>query len=185
LRIIRKPGKRYCGDCIQYADNPATKDEKRMHCWAAIGWNFKSGIHYYNVPGNNNCKMSQEVYISAILEEVVKPWVESGQDFCLEEDGDSGHGPGKSNIVRKWKEDHGVKHYFNCALSPDLSPIENCWLPVKQHLRKYPHWDDKTTKGLIQEGWSSVSQGFINERVLSMPDRLREVIRLEGKMTGY
>lgn len=71
--------------------------------------------------------MSQRVYIHSILEPVVKSWIENGQKFVLEEDGDSGHGLSKKpNIVRTWKENHGLKHYFNCSSSPDLAPIENC-----------------------------------------------------------
>lgn len=124
--IIRKPGTRYCPEHIQHADPPMDKDKKRFHCWAAVEYDFKSDITFYDVPGNTNDKMTQQVYIDQILEPVVKPWIESGQHFVLEEDGDSGHGPGKSNIVRTWKEQHGLKHYFNCASSPDLSPIENC-----------------------------------------------------------
>ena len=87
-----------------------------------MGHNFKSDIRLYDVPGNTNGKMSQRVYIDQILKPVVKPWLDRGDDFCLKEDGDSGHGTSKNNIVRKWKEENG-----NCASSPDLSPIENCW----------------------------------------------------------
>ena len=152
LRIIRKPGQRYCIDCIQEQDEPKAKDEKQFHYWAAIGWDFKSDIHFYDT-GNRNGKMSQKAYIDQILEPIVKPWIINGQNFVLEEDGDSGHGPGRgNNIVKQWKAEHGLKHYFNCASSSDLSPIENCWLPPKQILRKYPHWDDSTTKSLIYEG---------------------------------
>lgn len=121
--------------------------------------------------------MSQRVvYIDQILGLI---------DFVLEEDGDSGHGPGKSNIVRTWKQENNLEYYFNCHSSLDLSPIENCWQPVQQHLHKYPHWDDNTTKELIYEGWTHVSQNFINDKVASMPERLEVVIVGEGKMTGY
>ncbi len=41
--------------------------------------------------------MSQQVYIDKVLEPIVKPWPQTHYDFVLEEDGDSGHGPGKSN----------------------------------------------------------------------------------------
>jgi hypothetical protein len=185
LYIIRKPGERYCPDCIQEHDTPREKDRKRFHCWAAVGWNFKSELTFYEVPGNSNGKMSQRAYIDQILEPVVKPWLEAGHDFVLEEDGDSGHGPGRDNIVKSWKHDHHLQHYFNCASSPDLAPIENCWLPPKQHLQKYPHWDDSTTKELILEGWGRVSQDFINDKVISMPQRLREVIERKGQMIGH
>jgi len=185
LLIIRKPGMRYCQDCIQEASEPAEKDKKRFHCWAAIGYNFKSDIYFYNVSGNTNGKMSQRVYIDQILEPIVKPWIDRGDKFVLEEDGDSGHGPGKANNVRDWKQKNGLNSYFNCSNSPDLAPIEECWLPPKAHLRKYPHWDDSTTQELIVEGWGLVSQKFINEKVSSMPDRYKAVLKGEGKMTGY
>ena len=45
--------------------------------------------------------MSQRVYIDQILKPVVKPWLDRGYDFCLEEDSNSGHGTSKNNIVRK------------------------------------------------------------------------------------
>ena len=93
---------------------------------------------------------------------------------------------GKINsIVKKWKEQEGLKHYFNCASSPDLAPIENCWQAPKQLLRKTPHWDDTTMRAIIDECWERVSIPFINERVNTMPARLRAVIEGQGAMTGY
>jgi hypothetical protein len=84
--------------------------------------------------------MTQEDYIMQILEKAVKPWLQRGDDFALEEDGDSSHGPTNNrNIVRKWKEENKLEYYFNCAQSPDLSPIENCWQPVKSHTRTFAH----------------------------------------------
>ena len=68
LSIIRQPGERYCQDCIQQAEEPDSRDVKRHHCWAAVGHDFKSDIHYYNVPGNANGKMSQlRLVISAFV----------------------------------------------------------------------------------------------------------------------
>lgn len=185
IRIIRKPGQRYCQDCIQHTDEAKEKDQKRVHGWAAVGHDFKSDMHLYDVPGNTNGKMSQQVYLNSILKPVVKPWLDRGDNFCLEEDGDSGHGTSKRNIVRSWKEENQLKSYFNCASSPDLSPIENTWLPPKNYVRKYPHWDHSTTVELIMEGWATVTQDFINSKVNEMPQRLQAVIDWDGAMTGY
>jgi len=194
LRIIRKPGERYCQDCIQEGDphgEAQVKDQKRQHTWAAIGHNFKSDLVYYTVPGNTNGKMSHQVYIDSILEPIVKPWIQDVKrgridPFILEEDGDSGHGGGKiQNPVRRWKAENGLKHYFNVPSSPDLAPIENCWQAPKQNLRKIPHWDDDTTRAIINEGWEHVSIPFINERVSTMPQRLQAVIDGGGAMTGF
>ncbi|KAF1808294.1 hypothetical protein P152DRAFT_225948 [Eremomyces bilateralis CBS 781.70] len=49
-------------------------------------------------------------------------------------------------IVKEWKAQNGLKHYFNCASSPDLAIIENCFQAMKQHVRKYTHWDPDETQ---------------------------------------
>ncbi|KAF1937255.1 hypothetical protein EJ02DRAFT_477424 [Clathrospora elynae] len=188
LYIIQKPGERYCNDCIQQQekkDNYEKKELKKVHAWVAVGYNFKSSLTFYEISSNTNGKMTQKGYINQILEPVVKPWLNEGQDFVLEEDGDSGHGPGKSNIVCTWKEKNKLKHYFNCHSSPDLSPIENCWQPPKQYVKKYPHWDEGDTRELALEGWEKVNQEFINKRVITMPQRLQDCIDMDGQMTGW
>jgi hypothetical protein len=158
---------------------------KRIHAWAAIGHNFKSNLTFYKISTNTNGKMTQQAYIDRIIEFVVKPWLEQGDHFALEEDGDSGHGPGKHNIVCKWKEDNKLDHYFNCHSSPDLAPIKNCWQPPKQCIKKFPHWDENDTRELALEGWDKTSQDFINKRVATMPQRLQDCIDMDGQMTGW
>ncbi len=190
--IIRKPGTRYCPDCLQLDKNrePSEKEKKRFHVWAAVGYNFRSDLVFYDVPGNKNGKMSQRVYRDNILEPIVKPWIQDarqkGYSFTLEEDGDSGHGHGsETNIVATWKRENGLQWYKNSPGSPDLAPIENCWNPPKQYSRKYPYWDDFSTRELILEGWDRCTQAYINHQVRTMKQRLQDVIRLDGQMTGY
>ena len=109
------------------------------------------------MPGITNWKMSQKVYINQIFQPIVKFWMDAYQNFILEIDGDLGHRPGKSNIVRTWKETNVLKFYFNCHSSLNLATIENYWQSVKQYFHKYLHWDDNTIKELIFEGWTHVS----------------------------
>ncbi|KAF1954894.1 hypothetical protein CC80DRAFT_536656 [Byssothecium circinans] len=179
----------YKTDVFRFNGHTLNRDDekalKKQHSWASVGHNFKSPIHFYNVPGNKNGKISLKVYRDSILKPIVKPWIDRGDDFVLKEDNDSGHGIGQRNIVRTWKEKNGLNYYFNCPSSPDLSPIENCWQPPKQFLKRYPHWDEFETQELVLEGWENISQAFINERVNSMPQRLRDCIEMEGEITGY
>lgn len=70
LRIIRRPGERYCSDCIQIEDQPKEKDRYRIHAWAAVGYNYKSGIYFYTTKASNG-KMTQQDYISQILEPAI------------------------------------------------------------------------------------------------------------------
>ena len=93
--IIRKPGERYCPDCIYHREKEPEGERMRLYAWGAIGWNFKSELHFYEVPSNSNGKMSLQIYRDEILEKVVRPWLEAGEEFVLEEDGDSGYGTGR------------------------------------------------------------------------------------------
>lgn len=188
VRIIRKPGERYCPDCIHYAEEDNDHDiQERYHVWGAIGYGFKSEMQFYEVPTNTNGKMSLQVYRDVILDGMVAQWLTRGDKFILEEDGDSGYGGGNStrrNIVKVWKEEHGLKHYFNTPGSPDLSPIENYWRAVKQYVRaNYRLGSD--LKQLILEGWKRIDQKTINQMVDSMVVRMADVLATEGQMTGW
>jgi hypothetical protein len=175
VRVIRKPGERWCGDCLQEAEAPKEKDRKRLHCWAAVGYNFKSDVHFYT-SDNSEALMTQNDYISRILDPCVKPWLERGDIFILEEDGDLTHGSAENkNIVRQWKEKHGLEYYFNSAHSPDLAPIEDAWQLVKIHMEKQKSDYEDDIKKLILEAWAQIPQEWINERVDSMPLRLQQV----------
>ncbi|KAK4119375.1 hypothetical protein N657DRAFT_626809 [Parathielavia appendiculata] len=133
VHVIRRAWERHCPDCM-----PAEKDQKRLHCWAAVGYDFKSQLVWYDIPGNSNGKMTMQVYRDHILEPVVGGWLREGQSFVLEEDNDSSHGTSKSNIVRAWKEQSSLESFFNCAQSPDFSPIEKAWQGPKQYVKKRP-----------------------------------------------
>jgi hypothetical protein len=107
LMIIRKPGERYCRNYIQEEREPEEIDKKKLHAWAAVGFNFKSELVFYTIPSNSNGKMTIKVYAEEILEKHVKSWLDRGDDFVLEEDRDSSHGIGsksknaKDNIVQE------------------------------------------------------------------------------------
>jgi hypothetical protein len=108
VRIIRKPGERYCANCFQHTFDRSDEKQRneRQHSWAAVGYNFKSDLTFHTT-NNKNGKMSLSVYRNQILEPIVKPWLERGDDFVLEEDNDSGHGGDalkRRTIVQSWKK---------------------------------------------------------------------------------
>lgn len=191
LKIFRKKGTAMRGryDNLQHTPKPTERQaSSKVHCWAAIGWDFKTELIFYE-PGNSNGAISHKVYVDQILEKEVRKWVERGDDFVLEQDGAGGHGGGPkarwNNPVKVWFEKMGVKTFFNCHDSPDLAPIENCWQAPKDFCRKVPHWDVESLKEILREGWKQVSQEFINGLVESMPQRLEDCIASGGKRTAY
>ena len=131
--------------------------------------------------------MSLQVYRDEILEKVVGPWLQNGDAFVLEEDGDSGHRGGNSkrgNIVKEWKKAHGLKYFFNTPGSPDLSPIENCWRAVKQYIRaNFTIGADIIA--LVKAGWARITQAQIDGYVDFMVKRMEDVLVGEGRMTGW
>ena len=107
------------------------------------------------------------------MEPYVGRWLEEGHQFVLEEDNDSGHGPKQMwNPVRLWKEAHGLRHFFSCCKSPDLSPIENCRSVPEEHTKRFGLWDEEGLRTIVQEGLDQLSQETINRWVESMPRRL-------------
>jgi hypothetical protein len=180
--VIRRPGERLRACCINRGESEDTRHLKRVHTWAAVGYDFKSEIHFYDV-GNRNGKMTQAYYKSVILGEIVQSWLDRGDEFVLEEDGDSGHGP-RSAQLKTFKEKMGLRYYINCAGSPDLAPIENAWKGPKQRSRSVPHWTQEVLRELVFEGWKDLSQESINRQILDMPRRLRQVAETMGQRAG-
>lgn len=194
--IIRPRGSDWRGhpSCIQRKETRDKKDQdqtKRVHFWGAVGYEFKSELVQYSVPGNSNGKITHKVYIQQILEPVVAEWCLEKKPWCLEEDGDSGHGLiQNSNVVEKWKKAHSMSrdsstiynYYANCPQSPDFAVIEDLWQYPKQYVRKRPHWDDEVVAELAQEAWTAMPQEWINRLVDSMPQRLQDCIDSKGQL---
>ena len=187
--IIRKSdrARRIASNNVQRRDSQSSqKDKNRLHVWAAVGYNFKSELFFYEIPSNKNGKMTLQGYIE-ILERFngVKDWLERDEDFVLEEDRDGGHGTDATNIVRTWKQQHRLPYYFNVFESPDLSVIENVFQSLKKATRKQAVWDVATLKTEMIRAWEETPQKWINSLVDSMPQRLHDVIRAEGAITGW
>lgn len=190
-KIIRKRGRAMRGrfDNIQHQHKPTDNQAiGKVHVWAAIGWNFKSPLIYYEVKDPQGA-ITHKAYIEQILEVEVVKWIQRGDTFVLEQDGASGHGGGpkarKNNPVALWLRNHNIDTYFNCHDSPDFAPIETCWQPPKSFQRKRPHWDKQTLRELLEKGWTHVTQDYINYLVGTMPQRLEDAKNLKGDMTSW
>lgn len=172
------------------------KDLHRINAWAAIGYNFKSDLVFYegstspNTPG----AISMSDYREKVLERAVKPWLNPSQggpqSFILEEDTDSwAHGSSsRVNLAQQWKEVSGVRSHFNCGESPDLSPLDTVWPPGKRWKLATPlkDWEQKTMKQAAREAWRGiVEQDKVNVWVSFMVARLRAVIDSHGSIVPW
>jgi len=62
-------------------------------------------LHKYTIPLNTNGKITQKYYHNHILQGIIKPWLQEVSDglynpFILEKDGNSGHSPRGTNIIK-------------------------------------------------------------------------------------
>ncbi|KAF4127001.1 hypothetical protein GMORB2_0739 [Geosmithia morbida] len=202
-------------------DHP--RDVRRLHCWAAVGYGFKSELIFYDdsTSPNSTGVMSMSDYCDKVLERVVKPWLDptipvsgsangdgggdgggggggGGQaqmpppppSFVLEEDVEAfAHGgASKVNIAQQWKAAHGLRCYFNCLDSPDLSPLDTqtLWPPHKQWtVETLRDWDEDTLRQTARDAWANLDQDRINMWVDFMPQRLRHVVDTDGRMVPW
>jgi hypothetical protein len=183
--IIRKFDQRYCQDCIQKIDKVKEKYQKRKHEWTAMSHNFKSNMHLYDVSDNQNDKMNQKIYLKSILKLIVKSWLDRNDDFVLKKDDDSSHDINKNNIVKTWKEKNQLKCYFNCVSSTDLNSIEIFDYHQRITYAKFLHWDEVIIVELIFEKWNTISQNFINRKMIEMSKRLQTIIDEIETMTNF
>lgn len=192
LRLIPRAGEKSCPNCAQQTDMNWPRDVRKVHVWVAMGYGFKSEPVFYEESTSPNCTgvISMPEYRDIILEKTVKPWLKQlgPQAFILEEDTDCfAHGSAsKVNAAQQWKEEHGLRCYFNCGESPDLSPLDSLWPPKKQwQIEPLKDWEDSTLQQAVRDVWAGIDQERINMWVDVMPQRLRQVIDSEGRMVPW
>src|SRR5436305_11276678 len=98
------------------------------------------------------------------------------------EDNDSKY---KGAIATRWKKEYEIQYYLNAPKSPDLSPIENIWSPLKFHYNSESHWDQEQAKQRILDMFEhKIKQEWINKLVISMP-QLQDCLSRGDALTGW
>lgn len=149
---------------------------------------------------------------TVLIPAAVPVMVGGAQSFVLEEDVEAfAHGGlSKVNMVQGWKDTNGLRYYFGCLDSPDLSPLDSLWPAGKQwNLGDIPgtvagtiegaegveqglsakttlkDWEPETLQQAAREAWEAMDQERVNVWVDFMPQRLRQVVASEGRMVPW
>lgn len=89
----------------------------------------------------------------------------------------------------KWLLDSGIDVFNFPPKSPDMNVIENIWGRFQKILnRKLLNCNITSMEELlkkIDESWREIPISYIRQCILSMPSRLKEVIRMKGGQTRY
>ena len=99
----------------------------------------------------------------------------------------------KCHEVRDWLQNSGYPVLEFPPYSPDLTPIEYNWFPLKKNIREWQpllhQMPVAAAKQLIEENtpevWQMISQAHMDKLIDLMPHRIEAVIEAEGWYTHY
>ena len=128
--------------------------------------------------------MNSERYVAVLERHILPLRCDPTTDWFLMDDNASCH---RSSVTNSFKNRSGIRTLQWPACSPDLNPIENVWSLLKRSVRKsvWPGDDLSRLEILLREAWQNLKQATINNRIESLPSRLRQVIKKSGEVTKY
>lgn len=132
-----------------------------------------------------SCRMNSEDYQNVLQAHLI-PFVRrrSRKKFIFQQDNAAIH---VSASTRAWFESKKIDLLGWPACSPDLNPMENLWAIIVR--RVYAQTRQYSTVGELEtaiiEAWEGISPEIIRNLVLSMKNRLFQVINRNGKLTDY
>jgi hypothetical protein len=147
--------------------------------WGAIALGKKSKLVILDRSKRTATDFVDQVYegsLLAFLDEFIDP--------VLMEDGAPVH---RSNAPKDWRNEHNLTKMVWPAQSPDMNPIENLWMQMKDRVSKKHEASIalETFIENIKEAWEEITVEQIDKLVMSMPSRLRVLRKNKGKSTRW
>ena len=157
------------------------KHPKKVMVWACFSFRGRGGIEFLK----EGEMMNGERYRD-ILENKLELFM--GMHNCSHflQDSAPCH---KSKIVKKWFDDHPAITLIKWpGNSPDLNPIENMWIWMKNQLKESSRCTNlQELRQEILKLWAEKMNNiqYLRNLVESMPRRLQDVIERDGGCTKY
>lgn len=132
-------------------------------------------------------KMDKKMYHQILIRHGVPSGIRlMGQGFVYQQDNDPKH---TSNLCKNYltkKEEEGRLRNMNWPpQSPDLNPIEHLWDILDKKIDKSNVTSQDTLWEQIQAAWQGIPLDTLKKLVMSMPDRMKAVIKAKGYHTKY
>lgn len=113
---------------------------------------------------------------------LIEGWIRLHPEHQFMQDNAPAHA--SSETLREIRA-RGINVIFWPPFSPDLNPIEWIWGKMKDWIEEHYSQEDMSydqLRRVVKEAWDAVSEDYLEELILTMPDRCRLVIEANG---GY
>ena len=149
-----------------------------VKCWGCMS---SSGVgNLVFITGNMTGEMYRDILQKNLFESVKK--LKLGKDWVMQHDNDPKH---RAHIVTNWLDRENVERLKWPPFSPDLNPIEHIWDEVERRMKKERPKNETELKQALLRVWQGIGQDVTKKLVNSVPNRLNEVIRMNGYPTRY
>lgn len=177
VRVWRRVNERLANACIDEHDRFAGGGSVMV--WGGISGRYKTDLIVIN--GSLNSRK----YRDDILDHVVRPFMQAHPGVVeFQHDGATPH---TAHICRQYLQTNNISVLDWPSKSPDLSPIENLWDYLGQHVRdqQNPPQTVAALAAALRQEWRAIPQQYIRGLFNSMRRRLTACIRAQGGHTGY
>lgn len=147
--------------------------------WLAVGYGGRTSLVFLN--GRQNHKD----YIRLLESELLPYGTElGGEDWIFQQDGAAIH---TANGVKHWFRRNKVRVLPWPAKSPDLNIVENIWATLVHRVYSGGKQYESVVelRNRLNYVWDNFCQSEIQALYDSMPNRVFEVIKANGKKTSY
>lgn len=177
-RVFNRKDERLCEDCMQSREEV---DKSLFHCWAMVGYDYKSPLVFYNGSGTGGAILSQQDYITHILRPHVQPITSTRRVILLEDaNGIYEHPSTGRSLVQAYMDSLNLPCLRNPQASPDLNIVKDVLLLLKKRLQKRTINDEIQLRAAILEEWDKITTKEINKLVDSMKMRMEKVLLRKG-----
>lgn len=174
-----------CWDTRDRVPEPVNKKrEKGINIWAAIG--VEGPLALQVVPPRCDSKQYVEL-IKRATRQIRQHRKSTGRLFL--QDGAAIH---RSAFTQEWFENTYRRNngaYIPAsdwpARSPDLNPIQNLWAWMDGEIKRREPSNLKELQALIENLFWNESHALCKNLILSMPNRMDEVVKMDGDKTRY